>query len=349
MGFLPISGGTSDVVDLAVVGIVDDASGGQCTGSLVAPDLVLTAQHCVAAPMNIGPCDQGTFGPPRPAGDFYVTTRSTFTANPGDYHRVAAIVLPPGTGFCGRDIALLRLADRTITSEAASISPRVNLRVDPLEAYSAVGYGATDDNGTGAGERRRRDGLTVSCVGAGCASTYVGDAEWRGQAGVCQGDSGGPALDEAGRVVGVASRGAFGCVDPTYTSIVAHRDWLIATAIDTANAGGYLPPAWTGVAPPPTDAGAVDAPPSDPVDAGGGGDGDDEGGAGGCGCRSGEGEPPASGAIALLAAGWLAIGRRRGTPHPAGSAGRIDTAGPSGLAGSAAFARLLRRLPGREQ
>ena len=60
-----ISGGTDDVADVAVVGIVDNGSGASCTGALVAPDLVITAQHCVAAPQNIGMCSQGTFGPAR--------------------------------------------------------------------------------------------------------------------------------------------------------------------------------------------------------------------------------------------------------------------------------------------
>jgi MYXO-CTERM domain-containing protein len=310
VGFVWISGGAVDTVDVAVVGIVDSVGGGECTGALIAPDLVLTAQHCVATVMNIGPCTQGSFGPPRAATNFYVTTRPAFTATPSDYHRAAAIVLPPGTGFCGRDIALLRLANRAITGEATSIDPRIDIPVAALETYAAVGYGATDDSGTGSGMRRRRDGLAASCVGAGCASTYINGAEWRGQAGVCIGDSGGPALDALGRVIGVASRGSAGCIDPVYESVAAHRDWLVAAAVEAATAGGYAPPAWTGVAP-TIDAG-VDAPgvAPDAANAPDAGNGADDG-AGGCGCRTPSGA--ADGSFAWLLAGGVAalIGRIR--------------------------------------
>jgi hypothetical protein len=254
----PISGGSDDTLDVAVVGIVDSGSGATCTGSLVAPDLVITAQHCVAQPAGIGMCDQGMFGPARAPADFFVTTRPTLTLEPSDYHGVVEIVIPPGGGFCGRDLALLRLADQVTAAEAAPIAPRLEPPPAPGEIYAAVGFGAVDDNGTGSGQRRRRDGLAVACVGAACASAFLGDAEWRGEAGTCIGDSGGPALDGAGRVVGVVSRGSFGCVDPVHTTIASHAAWLVAEAIRIAGLGGYPPPAWTGAGP-PIDAAIPDA------------------------------------------------------------------------------------------
>jgi hypothetical protein len=244
-----ISGGASDVVDVAVVGVYDDATGATCTGSLVAPDLVVTGQHCVAPVVNIGACDQAGFGAPASPTTFYITTKPMFTFTPSDYHAVAEIVIPPGTGFCGRDIALLRLADQVPSAEASPIAPRVDVAVAAAETFSAVGYGGTDDNGTGAGERRRRDGLTVVCTGAGCATPFLGAEEWRGDEGTCQGDSGGPALDGSGTVIGVVSRGSVGCIAPVYTAIAPHRTWLITEALRAAMMGGYPPPAWTGAVP----------------------------------------------------------------------------------------------------
>ena len=224
---LGIAGGVPDTDDVAVVGITDDATGATCTGALIAPDLVLTAQHCVAP--IVGPFDCATveFGPPGSPSTFHVTTLPAFTFDPADYHAVAEIRIPPGgNGVCGRDVALLVLAAPIDADEARPIVPRLDVAVTPGELYAAVGYGATDDVNTGAGERRRRDGLLADCIGDGCGVPSIDAAEWRGEAGVCQGDSGGPALDAAGRVIGVASRGSFGCVDPIYGSLVAHADWI---------------------------------------------------------------------------------------------------------------------------
>ena len=224
---LGIAGGVPDTEDVAVVGITDDATGATCTGALIAPDLVLTAQHCVAPIVGPFDCATVTFGPPGNPSTFHVTTRPAFTFDPGDYHAVAEIRIPPGgDAVCGRDVALLVLAAPIDADEARPIAPRLDVEVAPGEIYAAVGYGAIDDVNTGAGERRRRDGLLADCIGDACGTAFIHAAEWRGEAGVCQGDSGGPALDAQGRVIGVASRGSFGCVDPIYGSLVAHRDWI---------------------------------------------------------------------------------------------------------------------------
>lgn len=304
-----ISGGDIDVVDTAVVGIVDTQTSGTCTGSLLAPNLVLTAQHCVAEVLGVD-CETGSFGEPFDAGRLYVTTRHELSSSPGDYHRAATVVVPPEQGFCGWDIALIVLADNVEAGEATPLDPRLDAAAELDEPYSAVGFGATGSETYDAGVRHRRDGLVAACV-EGCGS-WISDQEWVGEAGVCQGDSGGPALDASGAVLGVASRGAYDCSAPVYADLTAHRGWIVEAAADAAAAGDYDTPAWAGGGGGDTGDTAEDGGEGDTAegadDSGGDPAGDD--GAeepGGCGCSAG-GAEMALGAWVLAA---TAIRRRR--------------------------------------
>src|SRR5580698_5315793 len=72
----PIQGGTVDQTDSNVVAILIGDNGqlsSLCSGSLIGPNLVLTAHHCVATPPNNLVCG-GKFTGQSPASDFMVTT-----------------------------------------------------------------------------------------------------------------------------------------------------------------------------------------------------------------------------------------------------------------------------------
>jgi MYXO-CTERM domain-containing protein len=257
-----IMGGVADAADHAVVDIVWMSASNtvECTGALVAPNMVLTAHHCVApiqdAPNDVVDCTVASFAAPDVPADFFVSTRESPTTSPGDYHMVREVIVPEGstsTTYCGLDQAILILAESLSAVEASPLVPRVDGQVLTKQSYTAVGFGATADDGTGAGTRRSLTGLAIDCVGSPC-TTVAGaqiDAtrEWIGDHGTCLGDSGSPALDAEGRVVGVLSRGAAGCTSPIYGDVFAWGAWLRATAVHAAAVGGYAAPAWSTGAP----------------------------------------------------------------------------------------------------
>lgn len=245
----PIQGGYLDDTSKHVVGLIhlSNQNFGACSGTLIAPNVVLTAQHCVAPTSTGGGVQCGTtyFGAAYAAHEFYVTTKTSFTQNASDYHQVEEVLLPPGgSTFCGNDQAILVLASPIPEGEAVPAVPRVDVSLEPDEEYYAVGYGAQyDGNNAPSGTRQRRDDLFTQCVGEACGTYGIADSEWLGDTGVCQGDSGGPALDLQNRVVGVASRGAPGCEFPIYGHVFGWGQWIKdVTAYATSKAGIEIPP-----------------------------------------------------------------------------------------------------------
>lgn len=259
-----ILNGADDAKDTAVVGVYDMTLGGVCSGALLAPNLVLTAHHCVAPLVNSGggeeiDCAKTTFGDADPGDMIFVTTRETFSMSASDYVNVASIHFESASAsFCGNDVALLVLDANVASSDAAPLEPRIGDDVTKGDEFSAVGYGITTAGGVDAGTRRRRDGLTVECVGEACGTSSPNEAdEWVGDTGVCSGDSGGPALDDTNRVAGVVSRSTSDCTLPIFSDVAARTDWIRTTTLEAAILGGYGPPSWTGVSESPSSGCAV--------------------------------------------------------------------------------------------
>jgi len=246
---LPISGGFADTTDKAVVAVAHPPTSSLCSGSLIAPNLVLTARHCVSATsgaQNVD-CDTSTAGQPHDAGGFLVTTADEAEVGTIGESFVSRVFVPPVEGqelLCGRDIAVLLLEDPVPADRAAPLAMRLDGPPVANEIYSAVGYGL-DETGDNAGVRRRRDDLVLECVGAACAVPQVLDTEWFGEGYVCSGDSGGPAIDADGNVFGVASRGEADCGRTVYASTDQWAGWLRDVGVCASGAGLYEAPAWT--------------------------------------------------------------------------------------------------------
>ena len=266
-----ISGGSPDSVDSNVFLLVSHRGKGValCSASLIAPNLLLTARHCVSdVSEEHVTCGQTMASAPYPVSTFYAANSQSIE-DVGPTYKVSAVSVPnDGSDICGFDVALVTLATLVPPKLATPLVPRIDRPVSGGERYSAVGYGLdSPEDGGIAGRRRARADLAVSCVPGSCG-LGVEQNEFVGGAGICSGDSGGPALDGAGKVVGVVSRSGSDCAHPVYGSVAAWKDWISGVARVAAEQGGYSAPFWVASGssdPPPQPEGSAGSDSSSPA------------------------------------------------------------------------------------
>lgn len=316
-----------------------------CTAVLVSPRVLLTAAHCVTGSFGVIDCGATPLGAVQSLALARVTNDADTTDAPDGSERYVSVAhasARAGELLCGHDYATLEL------EEAVDAEPFEGTREVPGSGVtlSIVGYGAGSPSGTGEGVRRVRGGLSLECSGAECLGrTFAGVAggptvdapetaseEWIVSAGACPGDSGGAVMDDAGRLVGIVSRGFEDCgpsvVQPLGSDLrrlvreSARRvgdpvpDWAeeASSASGGASGRGGAPP--EGGGPPAPSVGGED-------------DADDEA-AGGCSMGSGGGR----GGFLVGGALLLGLGMRRrakGSALLAGALGALSLFGCAGI------------------
>ncbi len=241
-----IAGGSLDEVHRAVFATVAHLGdyGALCTATLIAPNLMLTARHCVSeGGSETVICGVSEFTTTIAGSSFYATNDAVPNDASKWYQGRDVRVPSEGADACGFDVALVVLNSNVPSSVAKPAIPRIDQEVQQGELYVAVGYGQ-DETGESAGGRMVLGNLEVQCGPGTCGVYGVESTEFLGDTGICSGDSGGPALDMDGKVVGVVSRGADGCDSPIYGTVTAWRDWLMENALQAATLGDYDPPYW---------------------------------------------------------------------------------------------------------
>jgi MYXO-CTERM domain-containing protein len=188
-----------------------------CSATLVAPNLLLTARHCIVAeyPADDIRCaadgtlmepSGGQLGAPIAPENVHVFAGKQPGSDlglPGGEPAavVAEILTTDWPSVCRDDIALLVL-DRPLSLPIVPLDLQKVIAKGTL--VSVVGYGLTqtsEEADRWSTTRKRRDRIAVKYVDTLPSTFALGRS-------VCKGDSGGPALDsESGAVVGVYSLG----------------------------------------------------------------------------------------------------------------------------------------------
>jgi secreted trypsin-like serine protease len=217
---------STEGVGRSVVTIVG-SRGNFCTGSLIAPTLVLTVAHCVQPGADYKIVEYGADHAPQLRDVKRVAIHPGFQMQTMLAHRATA------------DVALLQLASPAKEKAVAALGVP-QLPIAPGNAFTIAGIGVTVRGDGKSGGMVRTAGL-IATGKPGTLQIRLVDPATQGARdglGGCTGDSGGPVFEtqQAGpAIVGVISwstgpNGSAGCGGLTgVTPLTLYRDWILQT------------------------------------------------------------------------------------------------------------------------
>lgn len=224
-----VGGGTpqAEGVARAVVTVVG-SRGNFCTGSLIAPRVVLTVAHCVQPGADYKIVDYGADQKPQLQNVRAVAIHPGFKMQAMAAHRATA------------DVALLQLEIPLKGKSPATLGmPQIPIAVGGR--FTIAGIGVTVRGDGKSGGITRVAGL-IATGKPGILQIRLVDpvtGGTRGGIGACTGDSGGPVFEDQPTgpvIVGVISwstgpNGGDGCGGMTgVTPLTLYRDWILQTA-----------------------------------------------------------------------------------------------------------------------
>ncbi|MFL5846193.1 MAG: S1 family peptidase [Solirubrobacteraceae bacterium] len=217
-----------------------------CTGTLIAPDYVMTAGHCASLTGEVIAQPIATF----PAAAYDVRLGSNKSGQGTKYAVSDLVVEPQYLARQGYDVTLLHLATPVTGIAPTPIAGPSDRGIwQPGDVQTIVGWGTTSSGGDAPDTLQKANVPIVS--DAACEAAYGSESlGLTGYSGfestsqvcagdgvhdTCQGDSGGPmfatGVSGALRLTGATSYGQ-GCADPDYPGVYARvadatlRTWV---------------------------------------------------------------------------------------------------------------------------
>ena len=224
VGGAPVS---SDGVARSIVTIVG-SRGNFCSGTQIAPRLVLTAGHCVQPGADYRMVEYAADNTPRLQAVRRVAVHPGFSMQTMLGHRATA------------DVALLEL-EAAPADKKPSVLGVPQLPMSPGGKFTIAGIGVTI-RGDGASGGKVRSAALVATGKPGSLQIRLVDPVGQGTRtglGACTGDSGGPVVEDqqvGPVIIGVISwstgpNGSDGCGGLTgVTPLTLYRDWVLQTA-----------------------------------------------------------------------------------------------------------------------